>query len=139
MSLHATHNAAAHDASAGRLDMLTARRKPLAPGPNARETLQLALVLRKSPAAWMKQMRRYGDVARYELAGHCVHLLSDPADIQYVIETNADNYSRHPYEFETLRPFVGNAFAANERPLWALQRHAFEGRAIQHLVDTLRI
>lgn len=65
----------------------------------------------------------YGGVARYEVLGRDVFLLTDPDEIRRVLVSENERYVKGELFQRQLRPVLGNGLLNSEGEFWRRQRH----------------
>jgi cytochrome P450 len=102
----------------------TKTRNPrLPPGPKGNLLLGVMPEFNRDTLAFIERCRDYGDVVRMRFLYLTAYFLYNPADIEYVVSTNAQNFIKS----RTLRsPFfrrlVGNGLLTSEGDVWKRQR-----------------
>src|SRR5258708_6247427 len=92
-----------------------------APGPGTIPFLLSLPQCRKEPRNGLFQSAlQYGDVVRYRSLW-TTHQLSNPADIQQVLQTNVANY-RKGRDYQILKSSLGEGLLISEGELWQRQR-----------------
>jgi len=107
--------------------MLTASPKQLmAPGPHGYDLLKKVRGFYRDPLAMFAEVAsRYGGIARLELGPYCLHLITRPEHMKYVLEDNIDNYPKAG-AYQHTRPVLGLGLATNSTETWRRQRQWVE-------------
>lgn len=79
-------------------------------------------VARDPLAALSDVMAEYGDVVRFDVAGHPVFIARSPEAVRHVFVANQDNY-RKASQYELLRPVLGRGLLTSSGSLWRRQRN----------------
>ena len=94
------------------------------PGPSGLPVLGSFLDLRDDSFAFRERVaREYGGVARYEVLGRPVYLLTDPAVIERVLVHDNQRYRKGDLFQQQLRPVLGNGLLTSGGEFWRRQRH----------------
>jgi cytochrome P450 len=82
-----------------------------------------------------KAVREYGDLVRLRLGNLTTYIVVNPAHIEYVLRTHADNFIKDELT-RWLIPLVGQGLLTSEGEFWRRQRRlirpAFQVQEIQH-------
>ena len=90
---------------------------------------------RKDPLkGFFQSVRQYGDVVRYRSLW-TTHQLTNPADIQYVLQTNVANY-RKGRDYQILKSSLGEGLLISEGELWQRQRKMTQPSFQSHKVGS---
>lgn len=73
-------------------------------------------------ARWTELREKYGDVARYRLAGSDTYLVSSPDGVRRVLQENSANYSKRHFAYGMLRRLFGNGLFTSDGSFWLQQR-----------------
>jgi cytochrome P450 len=113
-----------------------------APGPKGGLILGVMPEFNRDTLGFIERCRDYGDVVRMRFFYLSAHFLYNPADIEYVLVTNAKNFIksrslRSPF-FQRL---VGNGLLTSEGEVWKRQRRlaqpAFHRQRISAYADVM--
>jgi cytochrome P450 len=74
----------------------------------------LALLLRAS--------RRYGDIVRFRLGHHVVHLVNHPEFVEQVLRTRSSNYDKETRSARSIRNVCGESLLTSNGASWQCQR-----------------
>jgi cytochrome P450 len=94
-----------------------------APGPRGHFLVGVLPELRRDPLTLMVRLaRQYGDVVRFRVGPVQVHLVTDPAGVQHVLQDNNRNYGKQTRGFQKLRLVLGQGLLTSEGDFWRRQR-----------------
>jgi cytochrome P450 len=117
--------------------------KPI-PGPNGVEMLgRLRRLLTEDTASLLLDTRqRYGRIVELSLPGESnAYLLSDPAYVQHVLETNQGNYRKSEIYRNELSELFGQGLLTSEGDLWSRQhrliRPMFRSDSVNSFADLI--
>src|SRR5262245_6493827 len=68
-----------------------------------------------------QRQRLHGDFVRTRLGGRNVFFVSDPDDVQHVLQKNNKNYVKS-HTYDALRVVLGNGLLTSEGEFWLRQR-----------------
>jgi cytochrome P450 len=106
-----------------------------APGPGTIPFLLGLPQFRKDPLnGFFQSALQYGDVVRYRSLW-TTHQLSNPADIQQVLQTNVANY-RKGRDYQILKSSLGEGLLISEGELWQRQRKMTQPSFQSHRVGS---
>jgi cytochrome P450 len=93
------------------------------PGPAELPLFGSAVEYAEDPLGFMAETaRRYGDVARFELGGREVYLLTDPEAIGRVLVSNEENYRKPDSVDRPAGELLGSGLLTSEGEHWREQR-----------------
>jgi cytochrome P450 len=93
-----------------------------APGPPARFLTGNLPEFSSDPLRYFLEWTgRYGGVVRFRLARQVVHLVTEPAGIKHVLQTNFQNYYKG-FAYDKLGPILGRGLATSNGADWQRQR-----------------
>lgn len=105
------------------------RRRSLAPidvgvpGPTPWDMARAFRSVRADPLSFLVDVRRrYGDVVAFPVPGPPALLLSDPADVQHVLRTNARDWGKQTVQYAALGRVTGPGLLASSEPSWLEHR-----------------
>jgi cytochrome P450 len=102
--------------------MSEADRLPI-PGPSGPEMLANLRLMRSAPPEFLAQCaQRYGPVVRFPLPRAEVLLVTDPADVRRVLQTNHTGYGKHTVQYDSLSLVTGSGLLASEGDVWRRMR-----------------
>ena len=91
----------------------------------ALEGLRLFLAVRKDPLRGFSNLQqRYGDFIRWK-GPYTTYQLTDPADVQHVLQTNPGNYHKGR-SYRISRSFIGEGLRTSEGAFWRRQRRIIQ-------------
>lgn len=94
-----------------------------APGPPGLPLLGHLLDFRRDVlAALVASRQRYGDVVRFRLGPHVVHLVAHPRPIEHVLLTRHDNYDKNTRSSAKIRAVTGPGLLTSSGAAWLRQR-----------------
>lgn len=106
-----------------------------APGPGTIPFLLSLPQFRRDPLkGFFRSVEQYGDVVRYRSLW-TTHQLTNPADIQYVLQTNVANY-RKGRDYQILKSSLGEGLLISEGELWQRQRKMTQPSFQSHKVGS---
>ncbi|UIO99022.1 cytochrome P450 [Halobaculum sp. CBA1158] len=98
-----------------------------APGPDGLPVVGSFLESRCDFFAFRDRVaREHGGVARYEILGQSVFLLTDPDAIRRVLVGENERYEKGELFQQQLRPVLGNGLLNSEGEFWRRQRHLIQ-------------
>ncbi|WP_435065033.1 cytochrome P450 [Halobaculum sp. EA56] len=98
-----------------------------APGPDGLPFLGSFLENRRDFFAFRDRVAaEYGGIARYELLGQDVFLVTDPDAIRRVLVSENERYVKGELFQRQLRPVLGNGLLNSEGEFWRRQRHLIQ-------------
>lgn len=113
--------------------LIWAPRRP--PGPTGIDSIQALLEARRDPLGFARDVvNKYGDVVSYRFGPFAGYLLRHPDHVQHVLRTNHRRYSKQNFNYEALKPVLGNGLITSEGEDWLRAR-----RRIQPLFHGERI
>ena len=94
-------------------------RRAIAPGPKGHPLFGMLPEFRGDRLSFLvRTARTYGGVARFNIRGRSVFLVTDPAGAKHVLQDNADNYGRKTRSVDALRETLGNGLLTTTGPSW---------------------
>jgi cytochrome P450 len=95
----------------------------MAPGPRGHFLVGVLPELRRDPLTLMVRLaREYGDVVRFRVGAIRIHLVTDPAGVQHVLQDNNRNYGKQTRGFQKLQLVLGQGMLTSEGEFWRRQR-----------------
>ncbi|ESP88673.1 cytochrome P450 [Candidatus Halobonum tyrrellensis] len=112
------------------------------PGPDGLPVVGSFFDVRDDSFAFRERVaREYGGVARYDVLGSPVYLLTDPAAIERVLVSENQHYRKGDLFQRQLGPVLGDGLLTSEGAFWRRQRHlvqpAFGPDRIAGYADTM--
>ena len=113
-----------------------------APGPRGHFLFGSLPDLRKDPATFFAESHaRYGDVVRFSFGNKIAHLVSSPAGIRHVLQTNAKNYTKNTPGVQKLKAILGEGLLTSDGDFWLRQRRiaqpAFHKERLRTFMDLI--
>jgi cytochrome P450 len=113
-----------------------------APGPRGHFLVGVLPELRRDPLALLTRLaREYGDVVHFRAGPIDVHLVTDPAGVQHVLQDNNRNYGKQTRGFQKLRLVLGQGLLTSEGDFWRRQRRiaqpGFHKEKIRRFADQM--
>jgi cytochrome P450 len=107
-----------------------------APGPSGHFLLGHLPEIRRGPLQFLERLaREYGDISKFRFLNNEGYLLNHPDYIRHVLVENNRNYNKQSFDYEILRPIVGNGLLTSDGDFWLKQRRliqpAFHKKRIQ--------
>lgn len=97
--------------------------KRVAPGPRGLLFLGNLLAFRRDVLQLALQASRsFGDIVRFTLGSHVVHLLNHPDHIHYVLQHNQKNYTRNARSAAKIAMICGESLLTTSGSAWLRQR-----------------
>jgi len=107
----------------------------IAPGPGGGFIFGSAAAMYKRPLERLiEDMHRFGPVVHYRFLRTPIFFLSHPDGVERVLHSNHSNYNKNNFDYQMLKPLLGNGLLTAENPLWLRQR-----RLIQPMFHRQRI
>jgi cytochrome P450 len=105
------------------MTILPASTKTNYPGPRTLSLLSYLVNARQvSPDLLHRLAQQYGSVVRVPLGQRPKFLVSGPAGVEHILQSNQHNYHGFDYSHETLRPLLGNGLLTSEGETWRKHR-----------------
>ena len=114
------------------------------PGPKGHWLLGSGPEVSKDPLKfYVKYQREFGDVVKFRsIFGFSWYLVTDPAGIERVLQSNQANYRKAPILTSALSLVIGNGLVISEGDFWRRQRRlmqpAFHRQRLAMLAETMR-
>jgi cytochrome P450 len=111
------------------------------PGPRGEPLFGSSRRYARDPFTFLSACERaYGDVVQFDLGPMNTYLLTDPADIERVLVSEADRYAKPEFQGDALGELLGKGLLLSEGQTWREQRRlaspAFEmGRLVDFADD----
>jgi cytochrome P450 len=85
------------------------------------------LEARQDPLGFLLSLARdYGDIAYFRIGTYTGYLVVHPDYIQYILQLNHQNYSKENYDYEMLKPVLGEGLLTSNGDLWLRQRRLIQ-------------
>lgn len=108
----------------------------IAPGPHSLFFLKSVIGFYTDPVRLFADLHKeYGDIVQLKGGPYCVHLITQPEHIKYVLQDNAKNYHLGGVFDETV-PVVGRGLTTNNGPTWLRQRRMVQSAFHREIVDS---
>ncbi len=108
-----------------RLKEGSSRRSP--PGPQGLPLLGSMLQAKEDPLEFAGELlQEYGDIVHFKIGYYAGYLLNHPDYIRQVLVTNYSNYSKDNYNYEKLRPVLGNGLITSDGDHWRHHRQVMQ-------------
>ncbi|WP_430503457.1 cytochrome P450 [Haloparvum sp. PAK95] len=112
------------------------------PGPRGSPLVGNARRYAEDPFTFMRDCAdAYGDVVRFDLGPRETYMLTNPADVQRVLVSEADAYRKADFGDRAIDDLLGDGLLMSEGDTWKRQRQlanpAFNMRRISALADTM--
>ncbi|MBV9126495.1 MAG: cytochrome P450 [Verrucomicrobia bacterium] len=89
----------------------------------------------------LQSVAKYGDVVRFRLGPHVVHLVNHPDQVAHVLHGNHQNYDRATRSVASIRRICGESLLTTSGEIWRRQRRlvqpAFHQRVITNFAATI--
>lgn len=110
-------------------------RENIAPGPRGHFLIGNLLAFRRDVLGLLLESQRlYGDVVRFRLGPHVIHLVCDPEHIKRVLVTHQSNYDKDTRSSAKIRAATGLGLLTSNGDFWLRQRRltqpAFQARQL---------
>jgi cytochrome P450 len=97
---------------------------------------------RRDPLAFtLRLAQQHGPVAKFHLGPFHGFLVSHPEAIGHILQANHKNYDKQNFDYEMLRPFLGNGLLTSDGEHWLRQRRliqpAFHQDRLSHLIPAM--
>ena len=103
------------------------RQAPIAPGPPGSKVLGNLQEFRRDVLGLLtNSAREFGDVVRFRLGPHVVHLLNHPDHIEHVLQKNPQNYDRGTRSASKIRAVCGESLLTTDGEFWRQQRRLIQ-------------
>jgi cytochrome P450 len=70
--------------------------------------------------------RKYGDVVRFRVGIYDGYLVNHPDYVQYVLQQNHQNYNKENYDYQMLKPVLGEGLVTSSGDHWLRQRRLIQ-------------
>ncbi len=96
-------------------------------GPTGWPLLGSMIEARRDPLAFtLRLAREHDDVAGFHLGPYKGYLVSHPEGVRHVLQANHRNYDKHNYDYEMLRPFLGDGLLTSDGEQWLKERRLIQ-------------
>jgi cytochrome P450 len=97
------------------------------PGPPGHFLLGHLPEIRRGPLQFLERLaREYGDIARFRFLNNEGYLLNNPEYIRHVLVENNRNYNKQSFDYQILKPIVGNGLLTSDGDFWLRQRRLIQ-------------
>jgi cytochrome P450 len=97
------------------------------PGPPGHFLLGHLPEIRRGPLQFLERLaREYGDIARFRFLNNEGYLLNHPDFIRHVLVENNRNYNKQSFDYQILKPIVGNGLLTSDGDFWLRQRRLIQ-------------
>ncbi|MFP3853744.1 MAG: cytochrome P450 [Anaerolineales bacterium] len=98
-----------------------------ASGPKGWPFLGNMLEARRAPLAFTDRLSQdFGPVAAFHLGPYRGYLVSHPHGVRHVLQDNHRNYDKQNYDYEMLRPFLGDGLITSDGEHWLRERRLIQ-------------
>jgi cytochrome P450 len=97
-----------------------------APGPRGRPLLGSLLEFRRDKLGFLREVARFGDVARYRVATVTFYQVNHPDGVRRVLQENNRNYGKGEMTRGGLGPLLGEGLFISEGDTWLRQRRLMQ-------------
>jgi cytochrome P450 len=95
----------------------------IAPGPRGHPLIGNLITFRRDVLGLLlESRRRFGDVVRFRLGPHVIHLVAHPEHIKHVLLTNQHNYNKDTRSSAKIRDVTGEGLLTSSGDAWLRQR-----------------
>ena len=103
------------------------RRKSIAPGPRGSWLLGNLREFRHDVLGLMSESARlFGDVVRFRLGPHVIHLLNHPDHVEYVLQKNSRNFDKQTRSAAFIKSVTGESLLTANGEFWQRQRRLLQ-------------
>jgi cytochrome P450 len=96
------------------------------PGPSGSPIIGNALESRRALEFLLENRRRYGDVVYYDFLNEPIYQLGHPDDIESVLVTNNEAFTKSHLTKDVLGPVAGDGLFTSDGDLWRTQRRRIQ-------------
>lgn len=112
------------------------------PGPRGPAILSSLVAARREPLVFARRLvEKYGDVVSYRLGPHSGYLLRHPDHVRHVLSEHHRRYGKSNYNYEQLKPVLGNGLITSEGEEWVRARRQlhplFHNRRIEEFAPVI--
>jgi cytochrome P450 len=97
------------------------------PGPPGHFLLGHLPEIRRGPLQFLERLaRECGDIAKFRFLNNEGYLLNHPDYIRHVLVENNRNYNKQSFDYQILKPIVGNGLLTSDGDFWLRQRRLIQ-------------
>jgi cytochrome P450 len=97
------------------------------PSPPGLPLLGSLLAARRDPLGFLLSLARdYGDITYYRIGIYTGYLVVHPDYIRHILQLNHQNYSKENYDYEMLKPVLGEGLLTSNGDHWLRQRRLIQ-------------
>jgi len=108
------------------MPMIVARESTVPPGPTGLPGIGCALESRRALEFLLENRRNYGDVVYYQFFTESIYQLNHPDDIESVLVTNNQAFTKSHLTKDVLGPVAGEGLFTSDGDLWREQRQRIQ-------------
>jgi cytochrome P450 len=106
---------------------MSTSRKKIAPGPRGSGLLGNLREFRRDVLGLMNESARtFGDVVRFRLGPHVIHLLNHPDYVEHVLQKNAPNFDKQTRSAGFIKSVTGDSLLTTNGEVWQRQRRLLQ-------------
>ena len=106
---------------------MSVARKQLAPGPRGHWLLGNLHEFRTDVLGLLsRSARTFGDVVRFRLGPHVIHLLNHPDYVEHVLQKNARNFDKQTRSARFIKSVTGDSLLTTNGEFWQRQRRLIQ-------------
>ncbi|MDR8394302.1 cytochrome P450 [Aliifodinibius sp. S!AR15-10] len=102
-----------------------AGRRP--PGPDGLPLFGSLLQARRKPLHFAQNLiQKYGDIVHFKIGFFTGYLLNHPEYVKQVLSLNHQNYNKQNYNYQKLKPVLGEGLITGDGETWAMHRRLIQ-------------